>query len=69
MTLEDYFKHEYAEGKIDFSLRISVYQDIVECYIHPSGKSGTTTPSLVVQGNTVRMSPLSFMPEWADPQQ
>lgn len=54
MTLEDYFKYEYADGKIDFSLRIHVWEGVVEVYIHPAGKDGTTTPLLIVEGDTVR---------------
>jgi hypothetical protein len=64
MTLEDYIKREYAEGKIDFRFRASVYAGVVEIYVHPLGKDGTTTPSLIVEGNTVRQSPRSFSPEW-----
>jgi hypothetical protein len=64
MTLEDYFKHELADGKIDFSLRASVFDGVVEFYIHPSGRNGTTTPSLIVNGNTVRLKPGSWSPDW-----
>lgn len=54
MTLEEYFKYEYEQGKIDFSARISVFNGEVEVYIHPTGKDGNTTPTLLVEGNTVR---------------
>jgi hypothetical protein len=54
MTLEEYLKHEYAEGKIDFSMRASVFEGVVEVYIHPTGKSGNTTPTLIVEGDSVR---------------
>jgi hypothetical protein len=64
MTLEDYFKYEYGGGKIDHTLRASVYNGVVEIYIHPSGKNGNTTPSLLVEGNTVRLKPGSWSPEW-----
>lgn len=64
MTLEDYFSYEYAQGKIDFSLRVSVY-DGVRIYIHPTGKDGTTTPTLVVEGNTVRLALGSSAPGWS----
>lgn len=64
MTLEDYIKYEYEDGKIDFVFRASVYQGVVEIYIHPQGKDGTTTPTLIVEGNTVKQSPRSFSPDW-----
>lgn len=54
MTLEEYFKYEYEQGKIDFSARISVFNGEVEVYIHPTGKDGNTTTTLLVEGNTVR---------------
>lgn len=54
MTLEEYLKYEFAGGKIDFSLRTHVYEGRVEIYIHPTGRDGNTTPTLVVEGNTVR---------------
>jgi hypothetical protein len=54
MTLEDYIKFEFAAGKIDFAFRAHVYQGVVEIYIHPAGKDGTTTPTLIVEGDTVR---------------
>lgn len=63
MTLEEYLRYEYADGKIDFSMRVGVY-DEVRVYIHPTGRNGTTTPSLVVEGNTVRIAPGCFAPGW-----
>lgn len=65
MTLEEYFRYEAAEGKIDFSLRASCY-DEVEVYIHPTGRDGKTTPSLVVKGNTVQLKKGSYSPEWPE---
>lgn len=59
MTLEDYFRAEYRGGKIDFSLRVEC-SDGVKIYIYPSGKAGETTPTLQVQGNTVRLAPGSI---------
>jgi hypothetical protein len=64
MTLEDYFKHELADGTIDFSLRASVFNGVVELYIHPTGRNGATTPSLIVTGNTVRLAPTCSAPGW-----
>lgn len=64
MTLEEYLKYEYADGKIDFSMRIHVWDGVVEIYIHPTNRSGTTTPTLVVTGNTVKLSPKSISNEW-----
>lgn len=64
MTLEDYLKLEYAEGKIDFSMRAAVYNGVVVVYIHPSGRDGSTTPSLLVTGNTVQLNPGSSAPGW-----
>lgn len=55
MTLEDYIKKEYAEGKIDFTFRAMVWEGQVTIYIHPNGKDGATTPSVVVRGNTVEL--------------
>lgn len=64
MTLEDYFRFEYANGAIDFSLRALVSKEGVMIYIHPSGKDGTTTPTLVVEGNHVRLALGCFSPNW-----
>lgn len=64
MTLQEYFQHEYENGTIDFSLRASVWEGAVTIYIHPIGKDGTTTPSLIVEGNTVRLAPGCYSPEW-----
>lgn len=54
MTLEDYFKSEFANGAIDFLLRAHVWNGVVEIYIHPSGRDGSTTPTLIVDGDFVR---------------
>jgi len=54
VTLEDYIKKEYTEGKIDFTFRASVYNGVVEIYIHPLGKDGNTTPSLIVTGDRIQ---------------
>lgn len=65
MTLEDYLRHEYAGGKIDFSLRVAICDGSpVEIYLHPTGRDGTTTPMLLVEGNNVRLHPGSIAPEW-----
>lgn len=56
MTLEEYFRFEYGSEptpKIDFTLRIALTDKGVEFYIHPSGRDGTTTPMLLVNGDTV----------------
>lgn len=53
MTLEEYLKQEYAEGKIDFVFRAHVYEGRVSIYIHPAGKDGVTTPSVLVRGNEI----------------
>lgn len=51
MTLEDYIKLEFAEGKIDHTIRAQVNQNgSVAFYIHPSGKPGRTV-DFVVRGN------------------
>jgi hypothetical protein len=54
MTLEEFIKSEYEAGKIDFTFRASVYDGEVNIYIHPLGKDGNTTPTLIVSGDTVR---------------
>jgi hypothetical protein len=54
LTLEEYFQAEYADGKIDHWARASVFDGRVEIYIHPYNKSGRTTPTLIVEGNSVR---------------
>lgn len=74
MTLEDYLRQEYARGRrvndrhipiIDFRLRVAICGDSpVEIYIHPDGCDGDTTPTLLVEGNTVRMHPGSRAPGW-----
>lgn len=67
MTLEEYFRYELAQGKIDFTLRASTFAGgPVECYIRPTGRDGTTTPSLMVEGNTVRLRPGCYSPEWPE---
>lgn len=64
MTLEEYIKQEYGEGKIDFTFRASVYEDKVLIYIHPLGRDGVTTPNLRVKGNlVVTDAPASFIGE------
>jgi hypothetical protein len=58
-TLEEYIRNEYAEGKIDFTFRASIWPwkgGPVTIYIHPLGKDGQTTPNLTVEGDTVRIS-------------
>lgn len=68
MTLEDYLRAEYADGKIDFSMRIATcHGPVVTVYIHPAGKSGNTTPTLLVSGNEVSVAPGCFSPEWGTP--
>jgi hypothetical protein len=65
MTLEDYLRDEAAQGKIDFSLRVhTIPGNSCEIYIHPTGRDGTTTPMLLVEGNTVRLHPGSSAPGW-----
>jgi hypothetical protein len=54
MTLEAYFRAEFAEQKIEHSLRAHVADGVVEIYIHPTDRDGRTTPLLIVDGNTVR---------------
>jgi hypothetical protein len=54
MTLQEYFTREYAQLKIDHIVRASVFNGVVEIYIHPLGRDGQTTPVLIVEGNTVR---------------
>ncbi len=72
MTLEQYFRQEYARGRqvgdrvvpiIDYALRVAV-NGSVEVYIHPAGCAGETTPTLLVEGNTVHLHPGSFTPGW-----
>ena len=53
MTLQEYFQLEHDAGKIDFALRAHCWEGEVQIYIHPAGKDGITTPTLVVTGNTV----------------
>jgi hypothetical protein len=58
MTLEEYLRLEFEEGKIDHSLRAHVADGEVQIYIHPTGRDGRTTPLLVVEDNAVR-------PKWS----
>jgi hypothetical protein len=52
--LEAYLRHELSEGKIDFVFRASSFDGSpVEIYIHPIGRHGMTTPSLVVRCNAL----------------
>lgn len=64
MTLEQYFKKELADGKIEFRLRATDSGDGVDIYIHPSDRDGATTPNLRVQGNSISMAPGSSHPDW-----
>lgn len=48
MTLEEYFKHEAAEGKIDYHLRCECWDGKVHFYVHPLGRDGLTTPNLQI---------------------
>lgn len=58
-TLEDYFRMEYQSDpklpKIDYTARIHVTDEAVEVYIHPSSRSGNTTPTLLINGNVVKV--------------
>lgn len=53
MTLEEYIKFEYEQGKIDFTFRAHVWDGKTTIYIHPMGKDGRTTPMLLVKDNQV----------------
>lgn len=55
MTLEQYLRHELANGAIDFTFRATSFNGgPVEIYIHPLNRDGRTTPTLLVEGDTVR---------------
>jgi cobalamin biosynthesis Co2+ chelatase CbiK len=64
VNLETYFKMEYAQGKIDFAVRAFVHDGKVQIYIHPHGKSGQTTPTMVVAGNHVAPDPANDNGWW-----
>lgn len=53
MTLEDYIRSEYAEGKIDFAFRATVFEGSVKIYIHPLNRDGNTTPTVEVKGDVI----------------
>jgi ribosomal protein S27AE len=53
-TLEEYFKSECAKGTLDFALRATLVDGVVSLYIHPAGRHGDTTPTLIVEGDSVR---------------
>ncbi len=61
MTLEEYIRREYGEGKIDFIVRAHIGlpeppfhpEGRVFIYIHPDSLPGHTTPNLEVKGNLV----------------
>jgi hypothetical protein len=57
-SLEDYLRDQYAPGigRIDFAFRAAVTDEAVEIYIHPT-RDGLTTPTLLVQGNTIVVKP------------
>jgi hypothetical protein len=60
MTLEQYLRQEFEEGKIDHVLRAHVVKlwpedpGTVEFYVHPMNRNGSTTPLMIVIGNDVR---------------
>ncbi len=66
MTLEQFFRDAAADSvHNDFRLVVAVH-DKVTIYIHPLGRNGDTTPSLVVDGNTVRLVQGSYSPKWPE---
>jgi hypothetical protein len=52
-TLEQYFRDETAEGKIDFSLRVTAFPDKVTFYIHASSKDSHAT-DYELRGNELK---------------
>jgi hypothetical protein len=60
-TLQEYFAKEFAEGKIDHVVRAHVHAGVVEIYIHPHGRDGVTTSTLIVEGNRVRPRCFGFI--------
>lgn len=53
MNLEEYFKREGAEGKIDFILRAETWDGVTRFYVHPMNRDGLTTPNLQVVGDQI----------------
>jgi len=50
MTLEDYFKKNFAVGVVDHALRANVDQSgKVTFYLHPAGRDGDTLAFSVVK--------------------
>jgi hypothetical protein len=53
-TLEDYFKENFEEGRVEFSVMANINNDNkVEFYIRPTDKDGETI-DFVVEGNSLR---------------
>ena len=57
-TLEQFLRRALAAGAIDFAVRAHSFNGgPVEIYIYPLNRNGDTTPTLLVEGNTVREKP------------
>lgn len=53
-TLEDYFRRELSEGKIDFRLRVTLDSDNrPQFYLHPLDRDGQTV-DFCVEGNDLK---------------
>lgn len=61
MTLEEYLRTEYADGKIDHALRVEVSDAGVRFYIHPANRSGNTV-DFEVHGNVLVGDPRVLHP-------
>jgi hypothetical protein len=55
ITLEDYLRSELREGKIDFSIRASLFHGSVRFYIHPDGRDGGTKDFEVRKNNLITL--------------
>jgi len=52
LTLEEYLRHESAQGHIDHMIRAHVFEGRVTFYVHPYGHDGQTQ-DYEVAGNTL----------------
>lgn len=58
-SLFRYLHTELSEGKIDFSVRAKLVQDdVIEFYIHPTGKDGDTQ-DYILAGNPENAEPIN----------
>jgi hypothetical protein len=52
MTIEEYLREDHQRNVIEHTIRVSIVDDKVEFYIHPTSIDGKTI-DFIVEGNTL----------------